>query len=134
MTSTEGPGPPDDGRSAKRKAGSPLEDANGRQQKRAASAPPPDASQLERLRQELAEVYSAYDVLYRAQQQRGEAEQQRGDGSSGAHLDSSFLRLVTAAQEGRCSGLLVVGRFWAPVSLAPRRSLYGELDTHFASC
>jgi hypothetical protein len=103
MTSTEGPGPPDDGRPAKRKAGSSPEDANGRQQKRAASAPPPDEAQLERQQQELAEVYSAYDALYRAQQQHEEAAERAAAGNgcvSTAQLDSAFQRLVTAGQQG----------------------------------
>lgn len=90
---------PPDHANNKRKAGSPPEGEDGRQQKRGASAPP-DAAALEERRWELAEVYAAYDALYRAyQQQRAEEDGGVGGSSSAVPpLEASFLRLLQAGQ------------------------------------
>lgn len=86
--------PPDDsGSGGKRKAGSPAE---ARPPKRATPSPQ-QAPPLEERQRELAEVYSAYDALYRATPHESPPE-------------ASFLRLVQAGQGARLPKFAPVGQ------------------------
>lgn len=110
---------PPDPEGSKRKAGTSPEGSAVRQ-KRATPSPADQDAALEERRRELAEVYAAYDALYRASllRQRQEKAAAGGDGDSSSDEDwllgpraarepvaaeeeeASFLRLVQAGTKG----------------------------------
>lgn len=94
----------------KRKAGSPAEGSDARQKRSAPGSPDPAA--LDERRREVAEVYAAYDTLYRTSLAAQQQQPQHDADGSGADSPSSasaapsedeaaaFLRLVQAGASG----------------------------------